>query len=102
MPLLDFIQCEKANIHFNLEVNDWIKEINRAEECALHRACSSFNPLEEIIHDILKRQGLISVKRKNNIGITPMQYLEANPYADIEEKTIMKRYLLDIMGEMVV
>ncbi|GFH44361.1 leucine-rich repeat domain-containing protein [Chaetoceros tenuissimus] len=82
-------------------LNNWIRNINRAEEYALHRACSSFNPLEEIIHAIVKRQGLQSLKKRNFIRLTPMQYLEANPYTDIEEKKIMKRYILDMMGEIV-
>ncbi|GFH44363.1 hypothetical protein CTEN210_00837 [Chaetoceros tenuissimus] len=91
---------KKVNIHFNNEVNndEWIKDINEAEEFALHRACSSFNPLEEIIHAIVKRQGRRSLKKKNHIGVTPLQYIDTNPYTDIEEKKIMKQYILDMMG----
>ncbi|GFH44378.1 leucine-rich repeat domain-containing protein [Chaetoceros tenuissimus] len=96
-----------ANTH---EVNQWIKTINwndngnrrmgMNEEYSLHRACSSFNPMEEIIYGIVQREmGLGVFQRKNSIGITPSQYLKANPYADIDERQIMKRFVLDMIGE---
>ncbi|GFH44373.1 hypothetical protein CTEN210_00847 [Chaetoceros tenuissimus] len=84
------------------EVNQWLKTINQSEEFALHRACSSFNPTDNIIHAIVRQQGLQSLKKQNNIGITPMQYLKENPYAELEERKIINRYILDMMGEMVV
>ena len=84
------------------DVNQWIKNINQADEFALHRACSSFNPLEEIIYEIVKRESIGSMKKQNSIGITPSQYLKENPYAEIEEKKIINRYVLDMMGENVV
>ncbi|GFH50292.1 leucine-rich repeat domain-containing protein [Chaetoceros tenuissimus] len=84
-------------------VNEWIKNINGDDDqYALHRACSSFNPLSEIIYEIVKRQGLIAFKKKNEIGITPLQYLEANPFAkDIDQSSFVKRYILEMMGEAV-
>ncbi|GFH44367.1 leucine-rich repeat domain-containing protein [Chaetoceros tenuissimus] len=91
---------EYSNI--NNEVKEWLKNINHAEEFALHRAFSSFNPLEEIIYELVKHQGISSMKKPNGIGITPMQYLQENPFAEIEEKKIVNRYVLDMMGEIVV
>lgn len=79
----------------------WIRSINIEDAYALHRACSSFNPLPEIIHDIVKRQGIGSMRVKNEIGITPSQYLNANPFAEISEREIVKRYILDMMGEII-
>lgn len=79
----------------------WIRSINNEDAYALHRACSSFNPLPEIIHDIVKRQGIGSMRVKNEIGITPSQYLNANPFAEISEREIVKRYILDMMGEII-
>ena len=78
----------------------WVKSINHEEEYALHRACTSFNPLSEIIHGLVKRKGIKAMKMPNAIGITPSQYLAANPFADISEKEITNGYILDMMGEV--
>ncbi|GFH44374.1 hypothetical protein CTEN210_00848 [Chaetoceros tenuissimus] len=92
-----------ANDRITNDVNEWIKNINgrEEEEFALHRACSSFNLLEDIVYGIVKRQGISSMKKENSIGITPSQYLKKNPYAELEERKIMNRYILDMMGENV-
>lgn len=84
----------------NEEVNALIKNVNQGEEYALHRACSSFNPLPEIISEIVKRDGLQCFKKQNEIGITPSQYLHANPFAEVEQIAIAKRYVLEMMGEI--
>ncbi|GFH55113.1 hypothetical protein CTEN210_11589 [Chaetoceros tenuissimus] len=83
------------------EAIQWVRSINNEEIHALHRACSSFNPLSEIIHDLVKRLGINAMRMKNLIGITPSQYLEANTFAVISEKEIVNRYILDSMGEIV-
>ncbi|GFH57181.1 hypothetical protein CTEN210_13657 [Chaetoceros tenuissimus] len=86
---------------YNIETNNWIKNINNEEQYALHRACSCFNPLEDIIYEIVQREGSLEVfNRKNSIGITPSQYLEANPYAKVTEQKIINRFVLEIMGEL--
>ncbi|GFH50167.1 leucine-rich repeat domain-containing protein [Chaetoceros tenuissimus] len=95
------IEVDDRNIREN--VNAWISNINGDDdEFALHRACSSFNPIAGDIIEIVKRQGLISFKRKNQIGITPLEYLEANPFAEhIDQCSFVKRYMLEMMGETV-
>ncbi|GFH50054.1 hypothetical protein CTEN210_06530 [Chaetoceros tenuissimus] len=87
----------------NSNVNFWIKNIHGNDDrFALHRACSSFNPIAQVIYEIVKRQGLMSFQRKNRIGITPTQYLEVNPFAeDIDQCSVVKRYVLEMMGEAV-
>ena len=84
-----------------VEAVQWIRSFNNEEIHALHRACSSFNPLSEIIHNLVKRLGIDAMRIKNSIGITPSQYLEANMFTDISEKEIVNRYILDSMGEIV-
>ena len=84
------------------EVNRWLKNINQAEEFALHRACSSFNPLQDIVYDIVKRQGISLFKKPNSIRIKPSQYLKENPYTELEERKIINRYILDMMGEILI
>ena len=54
------------------------------EEYELHHACSSFNPLEEIIYRIVRRKGLGSFKKMNELYKTPLDYLEENP--DVKNK----------------
>ncbi|GFH58495.1 hypothetical protein CTEN210_14971 [Chaetoceros tenuissimus] len=84
------------------EVNAWIKNINQGDEFALHRACSAVNPpLENDLVAILKEQGLDAWRVPNAIDVTPLQYLEANPYAEIDEQEIVKKYILEMMGEVV-
>ena len=91
-----------GNYEINEEVNAWIKNVNgNDEKYALHRACSSFNPMTDIIYGIVKRQGLKSFHKKNAIGITPLQYLEENPFGEIEQQKLMKRFILEMMGEAV-
>ncbi|GFH57170.1 leucine-rich repeat domain-containing protein [Chaetoceros tenuissimus] len=82
------------------EVNDWIKNINNNEKYSLHRACSSFQPLKEVIHTIIQQQGLQSFAIKNEIGITPSRYLKENPFANVTEKDIIRDYILKKMGEL--
>ena len=82
----------------NEEAVQWVKSINNGEANSLHRACSSFNPIVDIIHDLVKRQGIGSMRKKNVIGITPSQYLEANTFADISEKEIINRYISEMLG----
>ena len=79
----------------------WVRNINNEEAYALHRACSSFNPMPEIIHALVKQQGIQAMRMPNAIGITPSQYLAANTFADISEKEIINRYILDSMGEVI-
>lgn len=40
------------------------------------------------------------MKHPNDIGITPSEYLAANPYFDIDEGKLVKRYVLEMMGEI--
>lgn len=82
------------------EVLEWIKNVNGNEEYELHRACSLFNPLPEIIYMIVRRKGLGAFKKKNELYLTPIDYLEENPFVqtEINQIEIMKRYVLEMSG----
>ncbi|GFH57204.1 predicted protein [Chaetoceros tenuissimus] len=82
------------------EFVQWIRSINNEEAYTLHRASASYNPLAEVIHDLVKRHGIKAMGVQNAIGITPAEYLEENPFADILEKDIINRYILDMIGEV--
>ena len=83
----------------NDELNKiWIKNINRDEKFALHRACCSYQPLKEVILGILEANGIADLKTKNEAGITPSQYLHENPYADIQEMEIIRDYIAKQTG----
>ncbi|GFH61970.1 hypothetical protein CTEN210_18446 [Chaetoceros tenuissimus] len=97
---IDFHENGDYDYENEEEAVRWVKSINIAEEFALHRACTSFNLLTEIIHPLVQCQGIKAMRMPNAIGITPSQYLAANPFADISEKEIVNRYILDMMGEV--
>ncbi|GFH50170.1 predicted protein [Chaetoceros tenuissimus] len=87
----------------NENVNEWVKNVNQGKEYELHRACSSFNPIIDIIYGIVRRKGIGTFQKKNELGMTPFDYLEANPFIElhIDQKVLMKRYVLEMMGEAV-
>lgn len=60
-----------------------------------------FQPNHRHHSEIVRRQGPASFKKKNKIGITPLRYLEENPFAEIDQQNVIKRYFLDMMGETV-
>ena len=85
-------------------VNKWIRQINKKPQYALHRACSSYcsSSIENRIHIIVMRQGLQAFGTQNEIGITPLQYLDANPYVDIDQIQVIRRYMVEMTtGEVV-
>jgi hypothetical protein len=89
----------------NEEVNEWIKNLNQAEEFALHRECASIEPpSEENIYEIINHQGLPSIHVKNEIGLTAFEYLQKNPYTEnqIDQHKLIKRYILDLMEEIII
>lgn len=81
------------------EVNTWIKNINNNDEDELHRVCSSINPNIRNILNIVQQQGLRSLKTENTNGITPSEYLSANPFTNITELMIIKTCILNKIGE---
>ncbi|GFH47134.1 hypothetical protein CTEN210_03609 [Chaetoceros tenuissimus] len=82
------------------EVVQWVKSINNEDAYAFHRLCCSHDPDMEQVYQYVKDHGLVTMKRPNRIGITPSQYLAANPYTEIEEGKLVKRYVLERMGEV--
>ncbi|GFH47477.1 leucine-rich repeat domain-containing protein [Chaetoceros tenuissimus] len=96
-----FLCCSKLII-FHVPQHTRIGDnVFTSQEYALHRACCSFNPLFVIIYQIIRRNGLQSFKVPNRMGITPLQYLDANPFARVDQKKIINRYILEMMGETV-
>ena len=90
---------EWGDFHDDEEVHNWIKNINNDEKYSLHRACSSFQPLKQVIMAIIIKQGIGAFHIQNEMGITPSRYLKENPYADISEKEIIQEYIVKMMGE---
>ncbi|GFH61926.1 hypothetical protein CTEN210_18402 [Chaetoceros tenuissimus] len=94
----------KGNGWYDDEINDnmntWIKNMNRDEKFTLHRACASFQPLKQILYNIIEEKGLKAFRETNSAGITPSQYLNENPYTTLTEKEIINDYLMRLMGEV--
>ena len=86
---------------YHEEFNAWLKSINDEEKFTMHRVCSSFHPtLDMIVNTMKDKGGPKAFKVKNIIGITPSQYLEENPYVDVNEKDVIERYILQMVGEL--
>ncbi|GFH61978.1 hypothetical protein CTEN210_18454 [Chaetoceros tenuissimus] len=83
----------------NDNMNTWIKNMNHDEAFTLHRACASFQPLKQVVYNIIQERGLKAFKETNSAGITPSQYLKENPYTELTEKEIIHDYLMKMMGE---
>ena len=86
-------------VRLNDQVNTWVKNLNNEEEYRLHRICCTIEPSFDDIYAIIREQGILNFCRKNEIGITPSQYLKENPFAQITEKEITRRYIMRMMGE---
>lgn len=99
--LISASPCNRTSDHER--INEWIKTINDGQDFNLHRECASMSPSSERIYEIIKAQGLQAFNRKNSIGITALEYLSANPYADLEinQQAIARKYILEMMGEVV-
>lgn len=83
----------------NPNMNTWLKNMNNNNQFALHRTCSSFEPLKEVIHAIIQEKGLKSFREENSAGITPSQYFKENPNNTLTEKEIIHEYLMKMIGE---
>lgn len=71
----------------------WAMNVNHSEKNALHRICCSFRPTAESIFAVIENQGIASFPMKNEVGISPCQYLEENPYANITQIEIIRHYV---------
>ena len=49
---------------------------------------------------ICEQGGLHAMAQKNTVGIAPSEYLSANPYADVDEMKLIKRFVLEKMEEI--
>lgn len=81
--------------------NEWLQNINADHHLELHRICSSFDPLEDDIYAIMKGKGLRSLQEPNVIGLTPLEYLQTNPFANIDQSKLLKLYVFELMGETI-
>ena len=63
--------------------------------------CPFYDASNEIYQMICDQGGLHAMAQKNSIGITPSKYLAANPYAEVDEKKLVKRFVLEKMSEIV-
>ncbi|GFH46306.1 hypothetical protein CTEN210_02780 [Chaetoceros tenuissimus] len=84
----------------NNKVNEWIKNMNEGSRYELHRECCSLQPSQEVIHKIIDENGLAAFKVGNKADSTPSQYLKENPFTDLTEIEIIRKYLTKmIIGE---
>ena len=79
--------------------------MNAGEKYDLHRACSSYQPLVEVIYGIVehKKKSLVDAftdewTALNEIEVMPSEYLKANPFA-CSELDFLRYYIKKKMGE---
>lgn len=92
--------AEVSPINDDYIMNRWLKNLNNNDQFSLHRACSSFQPLKEVINAIVQEKGLNAFTKENSAGITPSRYLQENPSTDLSEKEIIHDYLIKMTGEV--
>ncbi|GFH61584.1 leucine-rich repeat domain-containing protein [Chaetoceros tenuissimus] len=86
---------EEYRITGDIRSIPWVKSINNDDEYGLHRLCSSMDPSEDEIYQMIcEKGGLHAMAKKNCIGISPSEYLASNPYADVDEMKLIKRFAL--------
>lgn len=51
-------------------------------------------------HGIVQERGLGAFKKKNEIGITPSEYMKENPFSGVKEIEIIRYYMKHMMGEI--
>ena len=90
---------EQGRIAASNNMNQWLKNMNNDSQFTLHRACSSYQPLKEVINAIILQKGLKALREENSAGVTPSRYLQENPYTELNEKEIIREYLIKMMGE---
>lgn len=64
----------------------------------IHEKCSSVYPSKKEILRVLQREGLGCLEIKNNVGYTPLQCLELNPYSRISQRDLINGYILWLLG----
>ena len=72
--------------------DDWIKSIYDSPKYVLHKICCSHQPSAEAIHEILQDRGLEAFYEEKDVGISPSEYLQENPFTDITEVDIVRNY----------
>ena len=98
-------EYEAKEVKQNRDIHNWIKNMNAGEKYDLHRACSSYQPLVEVIYGIVehKKKSLVDAftdewTALNEIEVMPSEYLNANPFA-CSELDFLRYYIKKKMGE---
>jgi len=105
---------------FDEDLDDWLDFLNGGfedydewldfpdqRENSLHRICCSTNEdeaelISEQIYQVLNEEGPQALLVKNKIGVTPLQYLNMNPYLqDIDEMNLLRRKHKSYQGELI-
>lgn len=83
------------------KINAWIRNQNNEGKFKLHRLCSSYNPTSKKIFEASKIEDLLfALQVENDIGVTPMRYLDANPYSSISEMELTTHLIMKMISVM--
>jgi hypothetical protein len=93
-------EYEAKEAEQNRDIHHWIKNMNAGEEYDLHRACSSYQPLVEVIHGIVerKKKSIVNAFTDEWTALSEIEYLKANPFP-FSELEFLRYYIKKKMGE---
>lgn len=91
-----------SSLHYdydgNTSINNWIK--NQHANFPLHHICADYEPTLRQISMLITRKGVDILHQRDEIGLLPMDYLRANPYANwISEMDIVQYHVLSMLNQ---
>lgn len=95
-------KMKKAKFDPNRLVDEEVLDKHRVRRYAAFQLCCSDNVTIDAIMDKLREKGLKYFRVKDQFGVSPLDYLKANPYCDsaLTEGKIMRHFVLASLGEI--
>lgn len=86
------IERLEQKIEYKNAVNRWL--LQRHDHLPMHKICTSCSVTMETFSRCLDINGLYSLHEKDEVGLTPLQYLKTNPHIESNEWELLREYIL--------
>ena len=97
--LLDSSAFESCNQGQIESIKSWL--LDRHNDSPLHQICCSTDPSLERIIQVVKDEGsFASLVQMDSLGLTPLDYLDVNPFVAFTQTQLVKCLVLDMMGQL--
>ncbi|GFH55063.1 hypothetical protein CTEN210_11539 [Chaetoceros tenuissimus] len=91
-----FENCNQGEIE---SIKLWL--LDRHNDSPLHQiCCSTDSSLERIIQVVKDEGSFASLVQIDSLGLTPLDYLDVNPFVDFTQPQLVKYLVLDMMGQL--